>query len=148
MQTTDNKEEIKTLRKQGKYLWQYKHIKFQGGGGGREWGNADPVYFVFDSKQDFDVWFRETQIGLASLDQVMNYCEYFVRSKGNQGKYIREGKEHEVNGEWDGYHIEGSSLFPQVHFDYKLMDSFRNFLKENGWGNSWFDLKDKYVKFI
>ena len=38
---------------------------------------------------------------LAELDQSMNYCEYFVRDKGNEGLYIRGWFKYKVNWLWD-----------------------------------------------
>ena len=139
---------VKELEAQGKYIWRYKHVGFYGTPrptapqrGGEEIDKWDKV---FDSKELFDEWYRDLVKGLAELDQVMNYCEYFVRTKGNEGKYIREGKEHEVNGQWDSYHIWGNAMFPVLTFDYKLMESFKKFLIENGWKDDWFKLMDKY----
>lgn len=142
---------VSDLIKEGKYVWRYKHVGFYGHAGAsapqRENDELDEWDKVFDSKKEFDKWYRGLVSGLAELDQVMNYCKYFVRAKGNKGKYVRDGKEHEVDGQWDGYHIWGNALFPALKFDYKLMASFKDFLIKNGWNEkNWFELMDKYER--
>lgn len=39
---------------------------------------------IFSSKEDFMKWYEYTQINLAELDCVMNYCKFFKRLKGNE----------------------------------------------------------------
>jgi hypothetical protein len=139
---------LQELQKQGKYIWRYKHIGFYNSQSPlalmRQGNEIDKWDKVFDSKADFDKWFKKTQIGLAELDEVMNYCKYFIREKGNEGWYERDGKRCEVNGLWDGYHIDGSALFPVKEFDYDKMNKFRDFLQQNVWLKDWFELRDKY----
>jgi len=33
---------------------------------------------VFNTKKEFENWFKELSIGLAELDECMNYCKYFI----------------------------------------------------------------------
>lgn len=133
-------QSISELEKQGFYIWRHKHIGFnqlpQPVTPPRENKDIlDDFDFVFLSKKDFNEWFDETSVGLAELDQVLNYCKYFIREKGNQGRYEREGKSIKVDGTWDGYHI-----------NTPMMKDFKEFLLENGWLENWFELHPRYFK--
>lgn len=130
---------IKELEKLGFYIWRHKHMGFNSlpmptTPERKEKDVLDEHDFVFSSKKDFDNWFKEVQVGLAELDQVLNYCKYFHRDKGNDGRYIRDGKECKVDGTWDGYHI-----------NTPLMAEFKNFLSTNGWLEDWFELHPRYL---
>lgn len=87
--------------------------------------------------------FSERVIGLAELDEVMDYCEYFVRDgikDGNRnGQYVREGKSHPVKGYWDGYEIWGKYLTsewpaydPDEPFASESTALFRKYKELNG----------------
>jgi hypothetical protein len=88
---------------------------------------------VFESKEDFETWYRGVTIGLAELDQCLNYCKHFIRTKGNEGNYVRDGKTYPVNGMWCGTQ------------DYGRGESgkFFDWVNEN-WGDNWYELMDRY----
>lgn len=137
---------VSELMREGKYVYRYKPVLFNGGHGSsapqRENDEVDNFDKVFNSKSEFDKWYRELQIGLAELDEPMNYCKYFVRSKGNEGNYVRDGKSFTVNGEWVGLH---DFCWSEPSEGYKLTESFVVWLKESGWNkNNWFELMDRY----
>lgn len=126
-----------TLSREGKYVYRYSPICFNGKGESapqRTKDEIDAFDKVFDSKEDFTAWHRDLTIGLAELDEVMNYCEYFERSNGNDGFYIREGKRFPVKGTWTGYEINCEHML-----------GFKNFLIENGWLKYWFKLMKRYA---
>lgn len=81
--------------------------------------------------------FQWTRADAAELDEVMNYCKFFKRIKGNEGVYERDGKTCLVNGKWDVYHI-----------NTKELADFKNFLIKNNWLNNWFELMDRYKKYV
>jgi hypothetical protein len=131
---------VAKLKKQGKYIYRYSQICFNGNGikaPQRKDDLIDEWDKIFDSKEDFEKWYKDLVINLAELDQVMNYCKYFVRLKGNNGNYVREGKTCPVNGLWDCYHINTPE-----------MSQFNDFIIKNGWKNNWFDLMDRYKQTI
>jgi len=135
--------------KQGKYIYRHKHIGFNGGKQPetpqRKDNNIDEFDIVFNSIEDFNKWFKETTIGLAELDGVLNYCEYFKREKGNEGFYERDGKRCKVNGQWDRYYILGDFEPPKQEW-YNGLIELRHFLKDNDWFNDdYFSLKTKYL---
>lgn len=90
---------------------------------------------LFESHQDYVIWNKEVTKGLAELDEAMNYCEYFVRDKGNKGHYVREGKSFPVDGSWVG---------TQDFDNYKPCQPFVQWLSENGWRDTWFKLHHRY----
>jgi hypothetical protein len=113
------------------YKWKIKPIRFNGllcpASSGKE--------LFFYSKDEFDLWYKGLVAGLAELDESMNYCKYFERTKGNEGVYVRDGKSFPVNGIWVGI---------QDFDDYPPCQPFVQWLKQNGWRNTWFDLMTKY----
>ena len=93
------------------------------------------------------VWHESTIANLANLDEIMDYCEYFKREKGQVGNYVREGKSCPVRGDFDGYHLNCP------HKDKKgfvccAMQDFRKFLEDNNWLSDWFLIKNKYSKYV
>lgn len=131
---------IRELSTRG-YLYRYKKIAFNGLGTPhtpqRKEDKADEFDFLFKNKEDFDTWHKQLTVGLAELDESMNFCKYFVREKGNNGHYVREGKSYPVNGSWVGIQ----------DFDDTAKD-FAQWLKENGWRNNWFELMDRYKQYV
>lgn len=121
------------------YIHRYKPIIFNGGptqsAPQREKGvEIDEWDKVFESKEDFEKWHRSLTIGLAELDECLNYCQHFVREKGNLGSYERDGKRYyPVDGTWCGIH------------DYGRGESgkFFDWVKEN-FGENWYQLMDRY----
>jgi len=66
---------------------------------------------------------------LAELDKSMNYCEYFVREKGNEWKYKRDWKEYKVSWLWD----------------YKSTPKrFKEWFYKEFWHNDYFKLHSRY----
>ena len=121
------------------YEWLIKHISFNSTPQPKPSGRK----FIFKDKKDFDLWFKITTVGLATLDKPLNYCKYFERTNGNEGFYIREGKVYPVNGEWDEAHLNCPHK-KDMGFVCCKMRGFRQFLEQNGWINNWFELKDSY----
>lgn len=118
------------------YVYRYKPVLFWGKGESapqRKDDKLDEWDKVFNSKEEYEKWYKDLIAGLAELDEVMNYCKYFKRSKGNEGFYERENKSCPVNGTWTGYYL-----------NTPMMADFKSFLKENSWINNWFELMDKY----
>lgn len=135
-----NKQRVKVSHlKEGVYLHRHKPIRFNGlatpGTPQRESEYLDDFDIVFDSKEDYFQWNKEVTAGLAELDEAMNYCKYFVRDKGNVGRYIREGKSFPVDGSWVG---------AQDFDSYPPCQPFVRWLEENGWRETWFELMDRY----
>ena len=136
-------------KEQTKYIYRHKHIGFNGGKQPetpqRKGQEPDELDIVFSSREEFDKWFKETTIGLAQLDGVMNYCKYFKRENGNEGLYEREDKKCKVNGQWDRYYILGNFKPPKQDW-YNGLTEFRQFLKDNNWFNDeYFEIMDKYL---
>lgn len=125
------------LKKQGKFIYRYKPVVFNGGptvgAPMRENDEIDGFDKVFDSQADFEVWYRDLVAGFAELDECLNYCQYFVREKGNEGHYVRDGKSYPVNGTWTGY---------EMNCDF--MAGFKHFLIENDFYTDWFKLHERY----
>jgi hypothetical protein len=124
------------------YIYRYKQIVFNDSSGlsspqRKEKNVLDEFDIVFDSKEEFEDWYKGLVVGLAELDEVMNYCKFFKRIKGNEGIYERDGKTCLVNGKWDVYHI-----------NTKELADFKNFLIKNNWLNNWFELMDRYKKYV
>lgn len=120
------------------YIYRHKPIVFNGGPvispPQRKKGvEIDEWDKVFESEEEFRVWYKDLVVGLATLDEVMNYCEYFKRIKGNIGYYERSGKKFPVDGTWTGYEI-----------NTEMMRGFKEFLIENGWLNNWWKLMKRY----
>ena len=137
---------VQELKKQGAYIWRFKHFNFSGIPNGSYRGldappriknEVDKYDYVFDSQEELDKWYKERLIGFAEFDKVMNYCKYFEREIGNDGFYVRDGKKCKVSGHWDGYLVD-------VEFDKNVTKLFQNFLNENGWRSNWFELMDRY----
>lgn len=123
----------------GAYLHRHKPIRFNGlptpQTPQRESDYLDNFDTVFDSLEDYKTWNRSVTIGLAELDEAMNYCKYFVRDKGNEGHYVRDGKSFPVNGTWVGL---------QDFDSYPPCQPFVRWLEEHGWRDTWFELMDRY----
>jgi len=136
----DQKVYLKDIPKD-KYVYRHKHIGFNGGGGPetpqRKDNLLDNFDTVFDTKEEYTNWYRSAVIGLAELDESMNYCAYFVRDKGNVGTYEREGKSFPVDGSWVGI---------QDFDNYKPAMAFVEWLETNGWRNNWFKLMPRYTE--
>ena len=131
-------DKIKELEDLGFYIWRHKHIGFNNCEMPKTLDRkntlqVDNFDLIFLSRQDFQNWYRSTQIWIAELDQVLNYCKYFVRENGNVGYYEGDGKKCRVLGDWDGHHI-----------NTKTMKEFRDFLVENKWLGNWFELHERY----
>lgn len=156
---------VSELTKQGKYVHRHLPTLFNGGSGiptpqrkgvydnGRRVDEfVDEFDTIFDSKVEFHIWMRDLQVGLAELDQVMNYCKYFAREKGNNGNYIRDGKFFPVHGQWCGLHDFDwkQNWFHRLfrirqYRDYKPTEPFVKWLKKNDWDSkTWFELMDRY----
>lgn len=127
---------MKKVNKTG-YVYRHKKIVFNSlpvqstpQRGGKELDKFDTI---FPSKEEYDKWYRGMIIGLAELDQCLNYCRHFVREKGNQGKYVRDGKSYPVDGTWCGLQ------------DYGRGESgkFFKWVIEN-FGENWYELMDRY----
>lgn len=119
------------------YVYRYKTIVFNGGVTPviqqRSNNEIDEWDKVFSSKEDFQHWYSGVVVGLAELDQCLNYCKHFVRTKGNEGNYVRNGKTYPVDGSWCGIH------------DYGIGESgkFFKWAIEN-FGENWYELMDRY----
>ena len=124
--------------KDGIYIHRHKAIRFNGlpvpvTPQRREC--LDEFDTLFDSFDEYTKWNKAVTAGLAELDEAMNYCRYFVREKGNQGHYVRDGKSFPVDGSWVGL---------QDFDNYPPCQPFVAWLIENGWRNDWFELMDRY----
>lgn len=128
-----------THLKEGTYLYRHKPIRFNGGvtagAPQRESEYLDEFDTVFDNIEEYKQWQKSVTAGLAELDESMNYCQYFVRDKGNAGHYVREGKSFPVDGSWVGN---------QDFDNYPPCQPFVRWLEENGWRDTWFELMDRY----
>lgn len=119
------------------HVCRYKPVVFSGGpvpsAPQRKDKYPDDFDVIFSSKEEYTEWYKGLVSGLAELDECLNYCQHFIREKGNEGKYVRDGKSYPVNGSWCGTHDygrgEGGKFFTWV--------------KEN-FGNDWFVLMDRY----
>jgi hypothetical protein len=131
-------ESVKKLKQEGKYVYRFKNIVFNSSptlcAPNRIGDLTDEYDFIFESKEDFDKWHRALTIEFALLDECVNYCKFFVRKKGNDGDYVREGKSFPVDGTWTKLHDFGS----------EKTKAFELFLKENNWYDNWFELMDRY----
>ena len=130
---------ISELNKIG-YVYRHKPIRFNGlptmSTPQREGDYMDNFDTFFSSKEKFDTWHRKVTIGLAELDESMKFCKYFIREKGNDGHYVREGKKFKVNGSWVGI----------TDFDnYSPTKNFVKWLEDNGWRDNWFELMPQYI---
>lgn len=138
---------IQELEKQGKYVYRHKKVIFEGGltdpTPQRKDEYPDSFDTIFNSKSDFDSWYKSMVSGLAELDGAMNYCKFFQRDKGNAGRYVRGCKECLVNGQWTRYYIEAQGSLPKTGW-YEGLKEFQNFLKDNKWEDSWFELMERY----
>jgi len=127
---------IDDLNKIG-YVYRHKKIVFNGGPTPateqRKGEYMDENDIFFTSKEEFETWHKSLTANLAQLDECLNYCKHFVRTKGNEGNYVRDGKTYPVDGTWCGIH------------DYRRGESgeFFKWVKEN-WGDSWYELMDRY----
>jgi hypothetical protein len=121
----------------GAYLHRYKPIVFNSGPvmavPQRKGEELDTFDIVFSSKEEYESWYKSLVIGLAELDQCLNYCKHFTRIKGNEGLYIRDGKEYPVNGTWCGIHDYGRGESGKF-FEWVI----QNF------GENWYVLMDRY----
>lgn len=121
------------------YVHRHKAIRFNGvstpATPERLHDSMDTFDRFFPSLADYQKWNKSVTAGLAELDESMNYCKYFVRTKGNDGNYVREGKSFPVNGLWTG--IQDFDNFPPCQ-------PFVRWLEENGWRSTWFELMDRY----
>lgn len=122
-----------------KYVYRYKKIVFNGllvdAIPQRIDNELDKHDIVFNSKEDFNTWYKGLVAGLAELDECLNYCKHFVREKGNIGSYERDGKRYyPVDGTWCGTH------------DYGRGESgkFFEWVIEN-FEEKWYELMDKYA---
>ena len=124
------------------YLYRHKAIRFNGLSTPptpqRSTEELDIYDSVFSSKEDYDEWNKSTTAGLAELDEAMNYCKYFVREKGNKGNYVRDGKSFPVDGSWVGI---------QDFDNYQPCQPFVEWLKDNGWRDTWFEIMERYKKY-
>lgn len=132
--------------KESCYVYRYRSISFNGLPTApspiRKNGYLDDFDFVFDSKEDYMHWFRKLTISLAELDESMNYCRYFIREKGNVGKYVRDGKSFTVDGSWVGNY---DFCWGNPSRGFKPTELFVVWMKDNGWNkNNWFELMDRY----
>lgn len=120
------------------FVYRHKKIVFNDGGTPPtpqrkdDYPDESDVFFL--SKEEFQNWHKNLTIGLAELDECLNYCKHFVREKGNLGAYERDGKRYyPVDGTWCGIH------------DYGRGESgkFFDWVKEN-WEEDWYELMDRY----
>ena len=146
LRTIENKDiqgkSIEDLKKEGKYIHRYKWIVFNNSGTPstpqRRSEFPDKFDFIFNSKEEFENWNKSVSAGLAKLDECLNYCEHFVREKGNVGAYERDGKRYyPVDGTWCGLHdfSEGES------------GKFFTWVVSN-FGTNWYKLRKKYEQYI
>ncbi len=131
-------------------LYVYRHcgVVFAGKSGiiapQREDDDIDEYDSVFVSREEYERWFKDLQIDLAKLDEPMNYCEYFQRTKGNDGNYVREGRSFLVNGLWDGQHLNCLHVTPKG-FVCCSMKEFSAWLDQNSFKKDWWKLRQSYV---
>lgn len=114
------------------YVWTIKPIRFNGL---RAPQYRDSKPLIFESKKQFEIWYRGHVAYLAELDQAMNYCAYFQRTSGNEGFYVRDGESFSVNGSWVGI---------QDFDNYPPCQPFVQWLKDHNWFDTWFELMPKY----
>lgn len=129
---------IEELTKEGKYVHRYKKLVFSGSPTPptqqREGLYPDHFDMVFESKEEFEKWYKGVVAGLANIDECLNYCEHFVRENGNIGAYEREGKRYyPVNGTWCGLHDYGRGESGEF-FDW-VVENF---------GKNWYELMGRY----
>lgn len=127
---------VEELSKTG-YVYRYKKIILNGlpvpETPQREGKYPDDFDTYFDSKEDFNQWYKQIITEYAKLDECLNYCKHFIREKGNKGNYVRNGKTYPVDGTWCSTH------------DYGRGESgkFFTWVKEN-FGNNWYELMERY----
>jgi hypothetical protein len=76
---------------------------------------------------------------LAELDEAMNYCEYFVRVRWNEWKYIRDWFEYEVNWLWDY-----KDVWYGLDYIWPIRWDFIKAFKEYFWHSDRFVLHNRY----
>jgi hypothetical protein len=119
------------------YVYRYKPIVFNSGTvpptEQRKDQNIDQWDMIFSSKEEYNTWYKGLVAGFAELDHCLNYCKHFIRTKGNDGNYVREGKSFPVNGTWCGTQDygrgESGAFFAWVN---------------NNFGEDWYELMDRY----
>lgn len=131
---------INELKVEGKYVYRHKKIGFNGlptpSTPQREGNFPDNFDLIFDNKEEFEKWYKIMMAGLAILDECLNYCQHFIREKGNIGAYERDGKRYyPVNGTWCGTHDYGRGESGKF-FEWAI----ENF------GKQWYELMDRYKK--
>ena len=130
---------VKELEKEGKYIYRHKWTVFGGNTTTptpqRKSEYIDEKDRIFSSKEEFTVWYKDFIAGLAQLDECLNYCKHFVRIKGNDGNYIRNGIEYPypIDGRWCGTHDYGRGESGKF-FDWVI----------SNFGKNWYELMDKY----
>jgi len=135
----------------GFYIHRYSGVSFAGKSGfhspQRKGNEIDACDLIFRDKSSFDLWFKHLQLGLAGLDEPMNFNEYFVREKGNEGDYVRDDKSFPVNGLWDGQHLDCSHS-EKKGFVCCSMREFSQWLTEHGFRKDWWKLRESYKSFL
>lgn len=140
MMSTDKPKPCLGCKKLDEQVKKYPAFHWSGGGSYRL-----KDLFIWLHPACYRPWYNSLIAGLAELDQVMDYCEYFQREKGQLGFYVREGKSFPVHGSWDEYHLNCNHGEDRGFVCCK-MKPFTLFLKENGWLEDWFKLKGKYAE--
>ena len=133
------KATVNQIQASGLYIARHKAIRFNGlptpPTPQRLTDIPDGFDMLFANLDDYKQWVKSITAGLAELDESMNYCQYFVRDKGNAGHYVRDGKSFPVDGSWVGI---------QDFDNYPPCQPFVQWLKDNGWRDNWFELMDRY----
>lgn len=124
------------------YVHRHKVIRFNGlltpAIPQREGDFPDEYDSIFSDQSSYQKYNRKTTAALAELDEAMNYCQYFIRDKGNNGHYVRDGKSFPVDGSWIG--IQDFDSHPPCQ-------PFVAWLNENGWRDNWFELMERYKDY-
>lgn len=130
---------VKQLGENGKYVYRSKTVVFNSGGTPptpqRKGEFPDEFDTIFENKQEFEKWYGNLVVGLAKLDECLNFCQHFVRESGNIGAYERDGhRYYPVNGTWCGLHDSGRGE----------SGKFFDWAKAN-FGENWFTLHGRYI---
>ena len=81
---------------------------------------------------------------LAELDESMNYCEWFVRDKWNDGRYVRDWFEYRVSGLWDYKTMDGFYYRWDWSEGKIFRIDFREAFEKYFWHFNWFKLHHRY----